>query len=116
MKKLSLTMLSFLFAFCSWATEIPMSVTPPGHQGDITPHHVPALLPSADYEDGILTIYSPYAIEDMTIIIKDANGNVLYSTVVDVANTAVINLPMSILDSMATLEVIYGDYHLYGEF
>ncbi|MBO4531368.1 MAG: DUF3244 domain-containing protein [Paludibacteraceae bacterium] len=116
MKKLSLTMLSFLFAFCSWATEIPMSVTPPGHQGDITPHHAPALLPSADYDDGVLTIYSPYAIEDMTIIIKDADGVVFYSTMVDVSSTAIIALPSGILGSMATLEIIYGDHHLYGEF
>lgn len=115
MKKLSLTMLSFLFAFCSWATEIPLS-DGPEHWEIGKPQHAPALLPSADYDDGVLTIYSPYAIEDMTIIIKDADGVVLYSTMVDVSSTAIIALPSGILGSMATLEIIYGDHHLYGEF
>ena len=52
----------------------------------------------------------------MTIIIKDADGVVLYSTMVDVSSTAIIALPSGILGSMATLEIIYGDHHLYGEF
>ena len=106
-----------LFSLNGWATflDIPLS-DGNDHVGDQKPQHAPALLPSAGYEDGVLTIYSPYAIEDMTIIICDADGNVLYNTVLDVTNTAVINLPMNILDSMATLEIIYDDRHLYGEF
>ena len=106
---------STFVALSCWATDVPLSDRPE-HWDVGKPHHAPALLPSVDYTNGVLTVYSPYAIEDMTVIICDADGNVLYSTVLDVANTAVINLPMSILDSMATLEIIYDDRHLYGEF
>lgn len=116
MKRFFLLVASAIFAFNSWADPIGLTELPNDYNDDTKPHHAPALLPSADYTDGVLTIYSPYAIEDMTIVINDADGDVLYSTVVDVTNTTVINLPMSILDSMATLEVIYGDRHLYGEF
>lgn len=69
-----------------------------------------------DDDDGVLTIFSPFTIEDMTIIIKDANGVVLYSAMVDVSNTAINSLPSGVLGTMATLEIIYGGHHLYGEF
>lgn len=105
-----------LFSIQIEADEIPLGANPFDHEGHPVPQHAPALLPSADYEDGVLTIYSPYAIADMTVIIYDSDGNVLYSAVVDVANTAIINLPSDILGTMATLEIIYDDRHLYGEF
>lgn len=115
MKRFFILVASTIFAFCSWADPIDL-IQLPEHNGDSKPHHAPTLLPSVDYDDGVLVIYSPYAIEDMTIIIKDADGVVLYSTMVDVSNTAVIPLPSGILGTMATLEIIYGGHHLYGEF
>lgn len=108
--------LSALLSFNVCATEIPLGNYPPPYEDIPGPQHAPTLLPSVDYTNGVITIYSPYAIEDMTVIIKDADGEVLYSTLVDVSNTAILYLPTNILNSMATLEIIYGDCYLYGEF
>lgn len=116
MKKLLLLFVNLLISISISADDIPLLPPDDGHGPDQKPQHAPALQPSADYTNGVLTIYSIYAIEDMTVIIKDADGEVLYSTMVDVLNTAILYLPTNILNSMATLEIIYGDYHLYGEF
>ena len=116
MKKLLLLFVNLLLSVSISADDIPLLPPDGGHNGDPIPQHAPTLLPSADYTNGVLTIYSIYAIEDMTVIIKDADGEVLYSTMVDVLNTAILYLPTNILNSMATLEIIYGDCHLYGEF
>lgn len=116
MKRFYLLMVGIIFSVSSWADPISLTQLPNDYNEDPQPHHAPALLPSADYDDGMLSIYSPYAIEDMAIVIKDANGVVLYSTMVDVSNTAIVALPNGIFNSMATLEIIYGDHHLYGEF
>lgn len=116
MKKTFLFLISMLISVGISADDIPLLPPGDGHGPDQKPQHAPALLPSADYTNGVLTIYSIYAIEDMTVIIKDADGEVLYSTMVDVSNTAILYLPTTILNSMATLEIIYDDCHLYGEF
>ena len=116
MKKIIPVCLLALFFMKVEAVEIPLTALPFDYQGATKPQHAPALLPSVDYTNGVLTIYSPWTIDSMTVIIKDANGTVLYSTVVDVANTAVLNLPENILSTMETLEIIFGDRHLYGEF
>lgn len=116
MKKLLLLFVNLLISVSISADDIPLLPPGDGNDENPTPHHVPALLPNADYTNGVLTIYSLYAIEDMTVIIKDVDGEVLYSTMVDVLNTAILYLPTNILNSMVTLEIIYGDCHLYGEF
>lgn len=43
------------------------------------PHKAPALLPTVDYTDGILTIQSSYLLSDVTVIIRDSEGAVLYT-------------------------------------
>lgn len=116
MKRFFLMMACSIFVFNCWATPICLTQRPNDYLEDTKPQHAPMLTPNVDYESGVLAIYSPYAIEDMMVIIKDSGGEILYTTGVCVSNTATIVLPSSILTSMCTLEIIYGDCFLYGEF
>lgn len=89
-----------------------------GHGGPIGsgPSHAPALLPTLCYEGTAFTLTVPYDIEDLEIVISDANGNVLYYNKVDVAaGPYVFYVPSSILSDMALVELYYGDTYLYGD-
>ena len=65
--------------------------------------------------NGTRVFEAKYDIEDLEIIISDANGNVLYYNKVDVpAGPYVFYVPSSILADMALVELYYGDTYLYG--
>lgn len=84
--------------------------------GNHGPIHAPALLPTLCYEGTAFTLIAPYDIEDLEIIISDANGNVLYYNKVDVtAGPYVFYVPSAILADMALVELYYGNTYLYGD-
>ena len=66
--------------------------------------------------NGTRVFEAKYDIEDLEIIISDANGNVLYYNKVDVtAGPYVFYVPSAILADMALIELYYGDTYLYGD-
>ena len=68
------------------------------------------------YEGTAFTLTTPYDIEDLEIVISDADGNTLYYNKVDVtAGSFIFYVPSEILDEMALIELYYGDTYLYGE-
>ena len=84
--------------------------------GTNKPHHAPALLPTLCYEGTAFTLTAPYDIEDLEIVISDADGNTLYYNKVDVtAGSFIFYVPSQILDEMALVELYYGSTYLYGE-
>lgn len=80
-------------------------------------HKTPALLPTVDYEDGVLTAQSPYLLTDVMVVIRDSEGAALYTYYINsVSGTASINLPADILSDLYSVELLYGDHHLVGFF
>ena len=111
-------LLSLLFVFsCSYcfAQEIIMSRTGIGEE--LMPHKAPTILPTVFYEDGVLSIQSTFPLSDITVIIRDAEGTMLYIYYIySVTGIYDLSLPSSILDDMYSVELLYGSIHLIGYF
>lgn len=81
------------------------------------PHHIPALLPELGYEGNTFVLATPYELDDVTIVIRDEDGTVLYyNTVSTIADYYMFVLSNDVIADMFSIELYYGDYHLYGEF
>lgn len=89
-----------------------------GDEGDFPkPHHVPALLPELAYEGNTFVLAVPYELENVTIVIRDEDGVVLYyNTVSSITDYYMFQLSNDVIADMFSIELYYGDYHLYGEF
>ena len=59
----------------------------------------------------------PYELEDVTIVIRDEDGLVLYYDVVSsITDYYMFLLTDDVIADMYSIELYYGDWHLYGEF
>ena len=80
-------------------------------------HRQPASLPELAYEGTTFVLAVPYAIENATIVIRDADGNIVYyDMVASITGYYMFQLDDEILDEIAIFELYYGDCHLWGEF
>ena len=89
-----------------------------GNQGDHPiGQHVPALLPILGYSGNIFVLATPYELENVTIVIRDEDGSVLYYDVVSsITDYYMFQLSDDVIADMFSIELYYGDCHLYGEF
>ena len=80
-------------------------------------HHAPALLPVLGYDGNTFVLSVPYELENVTIVIRDEDGLVLYYDVVSsITDYYMFLLTNDIIADMYSIELYYGDWHLYGEF
>ena len=115
MKSILIKVAVLLFSLNCTATTIPLGDIPPIEAG--TEHKGPVLLTVVEYEDNEVTIWSPYIIYDVEIVIKDAYGGVLYYESLDELDCSYgFQLDEEDFNSMYSIELIYGDHHLYGYF
>lgn len=116
MKKIFLSALAAMIAINGLALT-QVNLRPGGPIGGTNkPQHAPALLPTLCYDGTTFTLTAPYDIEDLEIVISDANGNILYYNNVDVtAGSYIFNVPASILNDMVLVELYYGNTYLYGD-
>ena len=115
MKKYLSTVIALLFSFNCMAATVQMEEVPPDQIG--TEHKGPVLLPVVEYEDNEVIIWSSYIIYDVEIVIKDAYGGVLYYEALDELDYSYgFQLDEEDFNSMYSIELIYGDHHLYGYF
>lgn len=101
--------------FC-FADDIPMVGDPP--KGEETPgNRGQALFPTVDYTDGEVTILVPYQIEDMAVIIRDSQGEILYSTIIPAINVQQSIVLSDYVDANKfSIQIAYCDIHLIGWF
>ena len=80
-------------------------------------HHAPALLPELAYDGNTFVLATPYGLENVTIVIRDENGTVLYyDTVSSITDYYMFQLTDDVIADMFSIELYYGYRHLYGEF
>lgn len=98
------------------AEEIEMYEDSEYNEDDGHPHKSPPIKPHVFYENQILTISSQITLSNATIIIRDAEGNVIYSLfIIGLSGYYSCNLPYS-EQEMYSIELIYSGYHLLGYF
>lgn len=116
MNKSFLFLLLLLSSVCCFADGVNMVGDPPdSHTGD--GHRGQALLPTVDYTDGEVTIDVPYQIEDMAVIIRDSQGEILYSTIIPAINVQHSIVLSDYVDANKfSIQIAYCDIHLIGWF
>lgn len=73
--------------------------------------------PEFAYESNKFVLAVPYELEDVTIVIRDEDGIVLYyNTVSSITDYYMFQLSDDVIADMFSIELYYGDCHLYGEF
>lgn len=98
-------------------TPMCVQLSPYNHKDDTKPHHAPPLLPVLGYDGNTFVLATPYELEDVTIVIRDENGTVLYyDTVSSITDYYMFLLDDDTLADLFSIELYYGDWHLYGEF
>lgn len=74
-------------------------------------------VPTINYDDNTVTISADTLINNATVVIKDAEGNVLHEEQTTVTPTeTTINLPQSEHQDKSVIELYYDDKCLYGFF
>ena len=74
-------------------------------------------LPEFAYEGNMFVLAVPYELENVTIVIRDEDGTVLYyNSVSSITDYYMFVLSNDVIADMFSIELYYGDYHLYGEF
>ena len=115
MKSILIKVAVLLFSINCTAATIPLGDYPPIEAG--TEHKGPVLLPYVEYVDNEVIIWSPYIIYDVEMVIKDVYGSVLYYEALDELDYSYgFQLDEEDFNSMYSIELIYGDHHLYGYF
>ena len=116
MNKSFLFLLLLLSSVCCFADGVNMVGDPPdSHTGD--GHRGQALLPTVDYTDGEVTIDVPYQIEDMAVIIRDSQGEILYSTIIPAINVQHSIVLSDYVDANKfSIQIAYNNIHLIGWF
>lgn len=129
MKKLFLTLA--LTAICSmsalavqnWGgyfvnapTCVQLSV--PIDNGDLSiPHRGGTPQPELAYEVNTFVLAVPYEMEDVVIIIRDANGDELYyDNVLLITDYYMFQVSNTVLSNKASVEIYHGSSCWYGEF
>lgn len=80
-------------------------------------HHAPPLLPILGYEDNTFVLATPYELGNVTIVIRDEDGSILYYDVVSsITDYYMFQLSDDVIADMFSIELYYGDCHIYGEF
>ena len=89
----------------------------PGEEDHSMGHRQPPLLPVLGYEGNTFVLSVPYELEDVTIVIRGEDGLVLcYDVVSSITDYYMFLLTDDIIADMYSIELYYGDWHLYGEF
>lgn len=69
------------------------------------------------YEGNTFVLAVPSELENVSIVIRDADDEVLYYNIVaTITDYYMFQVSNDVLADMATIEIYYGDNYLYGEF
>ena len=115
MKKVGFLLLSFLLCFSSYTNAARTKVTIRRGENSMQKNRNRAPAKNVgngidlSYEDNIFYLSVPEPMGDVSIIIKDFDGNVLYSTAIFVSTSDVFTVPESIIDDMCLIEITYKD-------
>ena len=95
---------------------IPLAPGPIDHEGGTKGRRMPALLPVCYLENGQFTIYSPYQLDDVEIILRDESNEIIFEEQVSaVSDYYSFVVSEDICNETYSLELTYGDdIHLFG--
>lgn len=115
MKNLLSLIAALLMGLSCMASTIPLGDFPP--DGDGTEHKGPVLLPYVEYDNNVVTVWSPVIIDNVEIIIRDVSGAIICQETLGQLNYSYSIILTDVeFCAMHSIEVIYTGHHLYGYF
>ena len=109
-KYVTFTMALFLGANCLMANP-PKNDYPPEERDK--EHKAPARRLQVSLDNGMVTIWSPYIINNVEIIIRDVTGCIIYQETLDELDyTYVIYLTDEEASYAESIELVYGDQYI----
>jgi hypothetical protein len=86
-------------------------------EGRPVEHRATEILPVLGYSGNTFVLATSYELENVTIVIRDEDGSILYYDVVSsITDYYMFQLSDDVIADMFSIELYYGDCHLYGEF
>ncbi len=79
MKKFFVLLMSAMICTMAFADEIIIVPRPNPNSGSSNGKKSSTLYPSVNYEESTVTIYAPYYIDSMTVVIADSNEEEIYT-------------------------------------
>lgn len=76
----------------------------------------PMLLPTVYYEDNVLELCNSFPLMQVTIVIRNNDGEEIFLSTADVYTRYITTIPDDVTDEMYTIELFYGCMHLIGHF
>lgn len=117
MKQTFFLFLSCLFAFNCMA-QTPVPITEGGEDNaedrDID-HRSLTVLPTVAHDGNVLYLFSDICIENLQVIVTDATGSEVYSTIITLLGNKTILLP-ELPNGNYSIELFYEEKYLYGYF
>ena len=111
MKKYAIFVMTFFFGLNSLMANPPKNDYPPEERDK--EHKAPARRLRISLDDNVVTINSPYIINNVEIIIRDTTGGVIYQeTLEELDYTFLIYLPEEETANAESIELTYGDQHI----
>lgn len=84
---------------------------------EFTPDGPHSEVPIINYDDKTVTISADTLIKNATVVIKDANGNVIHEEKTTVTpSETIISMPQAKQKEKLVVEIYYDDKYLYGFF
>lgn len=117
MKRLLLINLCFLACLAAWGEQTTIQMFRDIRDEVLKDRRSLSILPTVSYDGNTIFINSYIHIEDLQILVKDADNNVVYS---DLAYLPAGNTLSLVLDVVSgeeyVIELAYGDTFLFGRF
>lgn len=117
MKRIFFICICFIFCVSSWAENVSIYLSydytaERGH--DL---RSASILPVASHDGNTISIHSSIYIGNLEVVVKDKDGNVVYSDVTRIpAGQTYSFLLNGVTGEEYTIELAYGDKFLYGNF
>lgn len=117
MKRIFFICIFFIFCVSSWAENVSIYLSY-DYAGDrAEDYRSVSILPAASHDGNTISIHSSIYIENLGIVVKDKDGNVVYSEVTRIpAGQTYSFLLNGVAGEEYTIELAYGDRFLYGNF
>lgn len=117
MKRLLLINLYFLACLATWGEQTTLQLFQDIRDEVLKDQRSISILPTASYDGNTIFINSYIHIEDLQILVKDADNNVVYSDLACLPANNTLSLVLDVVPGEEyVIELAYGDTFLFGRF
>ena len=117
MKKTVIFFILIQICIAAFAQGNNIGLIPVGDENVPKGNKAPPIYPMVVYNNSVIIVTNSYSFEQLQIIIRDEDGDIIYNNVVSfIPPTLTLPLPTEVDEEKYSIELLYGDWHLIGYF